>query len=305
MIVAVDAGASHVRAALAAGSGAILAQAVAGPANPYALGAAAADRERRRAILACLRSAGVRRNAVVAAVIGSAGVSPAGAAADVTRRTRRLLPAARVCVVADGEIAHAGALGGAAGIVIISGTGSIVWGCNARGAWARAGGWGWLLGDEGSGQWLGRQAYAAALRAQDGSGPPTRITRLLARHLGLRSPARLAAMAQPLTPAAFGAVAPLVLAAARERDPVARAIVAAGADALAAQAAAVARRLRLAQRRNGCRVSYQGSALTASPVLRRALRRALERRLPGAIFQAPAGTPLAGALRLARAIAPS
>ncbi|MGH9506055.1 MAG: hypothetical protein ACRD13_03950, partial [Terriglobales bacterium] len=75
--------------------------------------------------------------------------------------------------------------------------------------------------------------------------------------------------------------------------------------ALAAQAVAVARRLRLAPRRNGCRVSYQGSALTASPLLRRALRRALERRLPGATFQAPAGTPLEGALRLARAIAPS
>lgn len=296
MFLALDAGASHVRAVLAGPRGPVLAHSEAGPANPYALGAEAADRQRRRAIRACLRQARIPPQAIAAVAIGSAGISQGAGARDLARRTRRILPGARVRVVTDGEIAHIGALRGQAGITIISGTGSIVWGRSRSGAWARAGGWGWLLGDEGSGQWLGRQAYAAVLRALDGSGPRTSLTPRLLRQLRLPSPQAVATAPRPASPAAFGALAPALLAAARARDAVARAIVAQGAEALAAQAHAVARRLRMRQPP----VSYQGSALTSSPLLRAALRRALARQLPGAALRPPAGTPLAGALRLAR-----
>src|SRR5205085_1278058 len=64
----------------------------------------------------------------------------------------------------------------APGIVIIAGTGSIVYGRNQRGEAARAGGWGHLIGDEGSGYWIGREALAAVMRAEDGRGPSTRMT---------------------------------------------------------------------------------------------------------------------------------
>ncbi|MGH9533245.1 MAG: N-acetylglucosamine kinase [Terriglobales bacterium] len=299
LILALDAGASHVRVAIADASGRVLGRGEAGPANPYALGAETADRERRRGIVACLRGAGARRAAIRAVVIGSAGVSQPTVAADVARRTHRLLPRAQVRIVTDGEIAHVGALAGAQGIVVIAGTGSIVWGRNARGQWARAGGWGWLLGDEGSGQWLGRKGYAAALCALDGSGPPTALTGLLQAAFRLRTPQALARRARPATPADFGGLAPLVFEAAAQRDRIARALITAGAEALAAQIAAAARRLGMRQPR----VSYGGSVLAASPLIRQALRRALRRQLPGARWQPPAGDALDGALRLARPLA--
>lgn len=298
LVLALDAGASHVRAALGGLSGPVLAESEAGPGNPYALGAEEADRQRRRAILGCLRQAGVSAEAIVAVAVGSAGVSQRAGGRDIARRTKRFLPQARVLVVSDGEIAHLGALKGAAGITIIAGTGSIVWGCDSKGQWARAGGWGWLLGDEGSGQWLGRQAYAAVLRAGDGSGPKTGLTQRLVRHLSLRSAAEFVGLTRPATPAAFGELARLVLAAAKGGDAVAKGIVAHGAEGLAAQAVAVARRLRMRRPL----ISYQGSVLTAAPVLRAALLRALASALPGASLRAPRGTPLEGAMRLARGL---
>ena len=59
------------------------------------------------------------------------------------------------------------------GVVLIAGTGSIAYGVNHDGFAARAGGWGYVLGDEGSGYWIGRQALAAVVREADGRGPKT------------------------------------------------------------------------------------------------------------------------------------
>ena len=299
LLLGLDAGATHVRAAVANAAGRVLGRGEAGPANPYALGAPAADRARRQAIAAALRQAHAAARAVRAVVVGSAGVSESGAARDVARRTRAAFPGARVAVLTDGEIAQVGGLAGGPGIVVIAGTGSIVWGRNRRGEWARAGGWGWLLGDEGSGQWLGRLGYAAALRALDGSGRRTALLPALQRSLRLRSSAGLARLPRPTTPAEFGALAPLVLAAAAGGDAVARELVGRGAADLARQTAAVAHRLRLRRPR----VAYGGSVLTSGPVLRRALQRALRVELPGARLFPPAGDALDGALRLARELA--
>ncbi len=299
LLLGLDAGATHVRAAVADAAGRVLGRGEAGPANPYALGAPAADRARRQAIAAALRQAHAAARAVRAIVVGSAGVSESGAGRAVARRTRAAFPGARVAVLTDGEIAQVGGLAGGPGIVVIAGTGSIVWGRNRRGEWARAGGWGWLLGDEGSGQWLGRLGYAAALRALDGSGRRTVLLPALQRSLRPRSSPGLALLPRPTTPAEFGALAPLVLAAAAGGDTVARELVRRGAAELARQTAAVAHRLRLRRPR----VVYGGSVLTSGPVLRRALQRALRVALPGARLCPPAGDALDGALRLARELA--
>src|SRR5438128_1339137 len=64
----------------------------------------------------------------------------------------------------------------APGIVIVSGTGSIAYGRNANGEAARAGGWGHMIGDEGSGYWIGREALTAVMRAADGRGPATGLS---------------------------------------------------------------------------------------------------------------------------------
>ena len=92
---------------------------------------------------------------------------------------RGILPADVVVVTDDAFIALAGATAGEPGIVTIAGTGSIAFGRNAGGRTARTGGWGYIFGDEGGGFDIARQALRAALRAEQGWGPPTALSRAL------------------------------------------------------------------------------------------------------------------------------
>ncbi len=96
---------------------------------------------------------------------------------------RRIGFKARTLVVNDALVALEAGAPGEAGVVIISGTGSIAYGRNRRNEGARAGGWGHVLGDEGSGFWIGRAAMRAVLREADRRGPRTALTPLLAAAL--------------------------------------------------------------------------------------------------------------------------
>lgn len=101
---------------------------------------------------------------------------------------------APVHLMGDHEAALYGAVG-KVGAVLIAGTGSICFGQNAKGQSARAGGWGYLLDDEGAGYAIGRDMMKAALRALDGRGQPTIISGLLAEHRGLNTPQEMVAFA--------------------------------------------------------------------------------------------------------------
>jgi N-acetylglucosamine kinase-like BadF-type ATPase len=95
-----------------------------------------------------------------------------------------VLPAAHLEVTNDAVIALAGASAGGPGIITISGTGSIALGRNAEGRGARAGGWGYVFGDEGSGFDVARQAVRAALRMEEGWGPATCLRGVLMEAAG-------------------------------------------------------------------------------------------------------------------------
>ena len=87
-------------------------------------------------------------------------------------------------VTHDGLIALSGATAGAPGIIVIAGTGSFAFGRNAAGETRRAGGWGYIFGDEGGGFDTTRQALRAALRFEEGWGPPTALHRVLLNATG-------------------------------------------------------------------------------------------------------------------------
>jgi N-acetylglucosamine kinase-like BadF-type ATPase len=93
----------------------------------------------------------------------------------------------RVVVTDDATVALSGALAGEPGVVVISGTGSIAFGRNAEGRTARAGGWGYLFGDEGGGFWIVREAMRAALRWEEGWGSPTALRSILLDATGARN----------------------------------------------------------------------------------------------------------------------
>jgi N-acetylglucosamine kinase-like BadF-type ATPase len=224
-----------------------------------------------------LRELSGARGRIATLVVAARGVWTRAERQALRRRLRAV--AGRVDVISDVEAALHGALGDRPGVLLLAGTGSIVLGRDGRGRLARAGGLGPLLGDEGSAFWLGREWLR---------GRPDAVIR--ARALGRRVDAV----------ARIAALAPDVLARARRGDRRARAITTAGQESLAAQAAEVARRLRL---RTPVSVSWSG-ALLADEWYRGGLRRALAHHLrcrwqPPRIDAALAAAQLAAA-RLGR-----
>ncbi|MDI2035373.1 N-acetylglucosamine kinase [Paenarthrobacter nitroguajacolicus] len=102
-------------------------------------------------------------------------------------------PGARITVVHDSRLLLA-AGGASTGVAVIAGTGSAAWGKNDAGEEARAGGWGYLLGDEGSGYWLGREAVRHSLRRMNQGLEPDRLSQALLDSCGVDEPGKLIAL---------------------------------------------------------------------------------------------------------------
>ena len=207
-------------------------------------------------------------------VVASRGIWTRAERRDLGGRLRRF--ARRVVVYSDAQMALLGALGDRAGLLILSGTGSIVIGRDAHGHWARAGGFGPLLGDEGSAFWLGRQWLRATTQGEDFF--PARVL--------VRDPHPVARIA---------ALAPAVVARARRGDRRAGAIVDEAQRHLAGFAITVARRLRL---RRPVAASWGGS-VAADPWFRAGLARAVRRAGLHVRWHPPSADPVGAAARLA------
>ncbi|WP_460990965.1 N-acetylglucosamine kinase [Sinomonas soli] len=123
---------------------------------------------------------------------GAGGIDTAADAEALASLIRPHAPAARVEVVHDSRLLLA-AGGARTGVAVIAGTGSAAWGTNADGEEARAGGWGYLLGDEGSGYWLGREAVRYSLHRMDLGHDPDALTQSLLAATDLAQPGELIA----------------------------------------------------------------------------------------------------------------
>jgi N-acetylglucosamine kinase-like BadF-type ATPase len=172
-------------------------------------------------------------------VAGLAGAGRPEAREAVQRALARAGVARVVEVRTDGAIALDDAFGEGAGILLVAGTGSLALGRAEDRREARAGGWGAVLGDEGSGSWMGLQALRALVRAADGRGPGTLLQDVVLSHLGLRSPEELVRWAEGASKRTLAALAPVVLDAADQGDAVARRLAGRAARELAGAAAAV------------------------------------------------------------------
>ena len=124
---------------------------------------------------------------------GAGGIDTDEDARNLAALIRPHVPGARITVVHDSRLLLA-AGGATTGVAVIAGTGSAAWGRNGRGEEARAGGWGYLLGDEGSGYWLGREAVRHSLRRMNQGLEPDTLTRSLLEACGLDHPNKLIAL---------------------------------------------------------------------------------------------------------------
>jgi N-acetylglucosamine kinase-like BadF-type ATPase len=240
------------------------------------------------------------REIVPAAIcLGIAGVDRPEDSVIVAGIMRRIGAHARTLVVNDALVALEAGAPGMPGVVIISGTGSIAYGRNANNEGARAGGWGHVLGDEGSGYWIGRAALRAVLRESDRRGPRTALTPLLLQHFNVAEAQGLIheVYQTNLRPAAIGALARSVQAAFSAGDEAASGILRAAADELESFGVSVAKRLDL-----GVEVFpfiLGGGIFRAVPWLRDELSRRLPVAVPKSTARLLDREPAAGAVSFA------
>lgn len=173
--------------------------------------------------------------------VGAAGAWLAPHAAQELSSRLAAASGAAVAVASDVVTAHAGALAGAGGVLLIAGTGAAALGVDADGA-RLVDGWGPELGDFGSGSWLGREALRAVLRADDALGARTALAAAIVQPVGAPSDIQAwLAQREPL-PRRLATLAPLVLDAAADGDAVAGEIVAEAIRLLTATAVAASTR---------------------------------------------------------------
>ncbi len=199
----------------------------------------------------------------------SACLGFSGGPADKEALTRELVKAARYMVTHDAWIALAGATAGKPGVIVIAGTGSMAFGKNRENRTARAGGWGYAFGDEGSAFDLVRQALRAVLRSEEGWGPRTALTDLLLESTGARDANTLlhSFYTDDYPRRRVASYAPLVDQAAGLGDPVAQDILKHAAQSLATFAASV--RSQLFDPAEAVTLSYTGGVFASRVLLER------------------------------------
>ncbi len=290
LYLGIDAGGSGTRGVLAAADGTVLARAGAGPSG--SVGGAAGLRLLRGALRELLGSLAphVDRDSCVLH-LGLRGLSIAGRREAALAAIAVHLPHARVVVTNDAAIALDGALAGGPGVVVLAGTGSIALAKRADGKELRAGGFGYLVGDEGSGFWLGREAIAASLRAIDGRGPPTLLTELLRSATGGTDLVPWTYRHRQPVPR-IAALAPLVAEAATAGDAIALELLRRAAAELASLAVAVTTRAWRESPPESLLIARCGGVWDAGPVL----IEAFDAALPSGSSVAPRLPPVGGAV---------
>jgi N-acetylglucosamine kinase-like BadF-type ATPase len=240
LYLGVDGGQSSTTAVIGDGAGRVLGIGRGGPCNHVKTGDGRAKFE--NAINGCLALAAAQAGLDAAELhFRAACLGFSGGPKDKDALVRELVRSEAYEVTNDGLIALEGATGGAPGIIVVAGTGSIAFGRNGRGETGRAGGWGYIYGDEGGGFDLTREAVRASLRMDERWGPVTILRDKLLAATGAENANDLmhrfytADYPRP----AIAAFSKLVDEAAREGDRVAIDILQRGAQALAGFAASV------------------------------------------------------------------
>lgn len=273
-IVGVDGGGSKTHALAADAGGHIVGRGAAGPSNYHAVGLEAATAALETAITAALTAAGSAPATppLAALCLGLAGMGRPADRVLIAAWAAQRFPSTPTLIVTDAELVVAAGTPAGWGLALICGTGSLAFGVDPAGHTARAGGWGYLLGDEGSGYALGLAALRAIARAADGRGPQTALTAAVLQHWKLTQPQDLIHYVYQghIERADIAALATLVEAAA-EHDAVAQAISATAGHELALALNAVAQQLAL---RGALPCALAGSVLIHGCHIRAALLQA-------------------------------
>jgi N-acetylglucosamine kinase-like BadF-type ATPase len=293
-VIGVDAGGTKTVCYLADQTGTVLAEARGPGAHINAVGSAGVQAILQDVIGAVLAESPGELTAIC---LGMAGVDRPGEMGLIRGLLERVVSVRHVVIVNDALVALEAGAPAEAGVVLIAGTGSIAYGRDAHGRAARAGGWGYVLADEGSGYWLGRQALRSVMRQADGRGPETALTELLLERYNVSRALELVRTiySSDLKPAGIASLAATVEAAAAAGDRVAQGIIEMGARELTDAAVSVARRLALSR----FPVVLSGGIFRVVHHMRAAVSAEISARLPDARIEPLSTEPAMGAVRLA------
>ena len=293
-VLGIDAGGTKTRALLADETGRVLGSALGGGATLKTHGELEVEKVLHAVAEEAEAQAGARADAVA---LGIAGADRPDDHAVLRAILKRIGFKSRVVVTNDARVAFVAGSERRVGLALVCGTGSIAWGRNSRGEIARSGGWGWHLGDEGSGFWIGMRAMRDVMRASDGRGPATLLDRPLFEHFGIE---RLEQILHAVYDGEFprhhiAKFASRVEEAALSGDAVAREILQAAAGELTLAARCVVARLRLEE--SAYDVVLSGGTFRAVPTLVQKVEESLA--APPAHVALLEDEPAMGAVKLA------
>ncbi|MEA4908580.1 MAG: hypothetical protein GYA17_05325 [Chloroflexi bacterium] len=298
VILGVDGGGGTTECLLADEKGRVLGRGLAAGSNLYATG----EHESAKALKDAMLAAGLGADDhVLSACFGLSGVLHGLEDTPFNQLVQGILPEAGKLIVASDAIATlTGAIGTGAGICMNAGTGAVCAGRNTAGQIAISSGWGSLLGDEGSGYWIGSQGLISALRYYDGRSQEETV--LLERLLGTIQAAtpQLASniiYASPNPRVLLSNLCPVVIDCAQNGDRVAYAIVRKAGYELALAVWSVARQLDLAGA--AIDVAPVGNCLLKSCLLTELFSQALHELLPLSKVVTPRYSPVVGSVLMA------
>ncbi|MBI4927608.1 MAG: hypothetical protein HY835_07570 [Anaerolineae bacterium] len=304
VFLGIDGGGTKTNATIVDRHGNVLAYGLGGPSNYDDVGISVAQASIATAVNAARKQAGLDETPFEAAFLGMAGVVSEKDRAVIAQIAGelKLAPLEAIGVDHDCRIALAGGLSGRPGIVQITGTGSSCYGRRSDGADWRAGGWGHLMGDEGSSYWLGVQALRAAVMSYDGRIPTTLLEEKIRKALKLEGILDIMhrVYATDMTRSSVAALAPLVIEAASAGDACALGLVQQAAQDVAECVQAVARKLEMQGSHNApCEVALVGGLLNAGEVFVDPLITAIRNALPFSQVTRAELPPVLGACLLA------
>jgi len=278
----------------------VLGRATGGTVKVMMAGEALAAERLREVILEAAGIAGVDPKKVTRTCMGLAGVSSESTRA-WAERTLRGIVGGELDLCGDEEIALDAAFQGGPGLLVVAGTGSNIVGRCSNGKMVNAGGWGPVIGDEGSGTWIGLEAIRAGLRAHD-RGVGTCLLREIEVHWELENLGELIAKANERARPDFAALAMVVARCAEEGDALAASVLERAGAELAEQVSLAASKMRA----TGCspkdanHVAFTGSVLEKIARVRRSMEEHLHTALPETQVAQQAVDSLEGALWRAR-----
>lgn len=299
LFLGLDGGGTRTRALVVDDTGRRIGRGESGATNPRHATEAEVGSRLVEAIGAAFDGVGAGLGDVRAVFVGMAGITSESGRQDMARRVASCgLGKAQVGVDHDIRVALAGGLAGEPGIALIVGTGSSCYGRTGDGRTWQTGGWEWLIADEGSGFWLGREAIASAARMADGRQRDTGLRGAVFEWLGIPDITELMHRlhGSEMSRAEIASLAPRVIERAATGDEAAVRILERGADLLAEMVEANHRMLPTGP---GPDVVITGGVGSAATPYRGVLEGAIRRRVAGARIRPARLSPVAGAVLLA------